>query len=43
MNSPHPGVIGTREERIYFFQKYVLDHCQGGYELPVLEHQGAEQ
>lgn len=25
--SPHPGVIGTREERIYYFQKYVLDNC----------------
>jgi hypothetical protein len=23
--SPHPGVIGVREERIYYFQKYVLD------------------
>ncbi|MFL5327687.1 MAG: aromatic ring-hydroxylating oxygenase subunit alpha [Gemmataceae bacterium] len=23
--SPHPGVIGTREERIYVFQKYVTD------------------
>jgi phenylpropionate dioxygenase-like ring-hydroxylating dioxygenase large terminal subunit len=25
--SPHPGVIGTREERIWYFQKYVLDSC----------------
>jgi choline monooxygenase len=25
--SPHRGVIGTREERIYYFQKYVLDRC----------------
>jgi phenylpropionate dioxygenase-like ring-hydroxylating dioxygenase large terminal subunit len=33
--SPHPGVIGTREERIYFFQKYVLDHCQGPSALPM--------
>jgi hypothetical protein len=33
--SPHPGVIGTREERIYYFQKYVLDHCRGPMELPV--------
>ena len=23
--SRHPGVIGAREERIYFFQKYILD------------------
>ncbi|HEX4612494.1 MAG TPA: aromatic ring-hydroxylating dioxygenase subunit alpha [Urbifossiella sp.] len=35
--SPHAGVIGTREERIYAFQKYVLDNCRGGCELPVLE------
>ncbi|MBA4066633.1 MAG: ring-hydroxylating oxygenase subunit alpha [Isosphaera sp.] len=34
--SPHPGVIGTREERIYQFQKYVLDGCRGAAELPVL-------
>jgi choline monooxygenase len=26
-SSPHPGVIGTREERIFYFQKYVLDSC----------------
>jgi hypothetical protein len=25
--SAHPGVIGTREERIYAFQKYVLAAC----------------
>src|SRR5262249_2164235 len=25
--SPFPGVIGTREERIHFFQKFVLDRC----------------
>jgi len=25
--SLHPGVVGTREERIYYFQKYVLDGC----------------
>jgi phenylpropionate dioxygenase-like ring-hydroxylating dioxygenase large terminal subunit len=25
--SPFPGVIGAREERIHFFQKYVLDRC----------------
>jgi phenylpropionate dioxygenase-like ring-hydroxylating dioxygenase large terminal subunit len=35
--SPHPGVIGTREERIYYFQKYVLDRTQGPTELPVVE------
>ena len=33
--SPHAGVIGTREERIYEFQKYVLDHTRGATELPV--------
>jgi phenylpropionate dioxygenase-like ring-hydroxylating dioxygenase large terminal subunit len=33
--SPHPGVIGTREERIYVFQKYVLDHTRGATELPL--------
>ncbi len=27
--SPHRGVIGTREERIYYFQKYVLDRTRG--------------
>jgi len=25
--SPHRGVIGTREERIWYFQRYVLDAC----------------
>jgi len=30
--STHPGVIGTREERIYTFQKYVLDKL--GISLP---------
>lgn len=25
--SPYRGVIGTREERIYAFQKYVVDRC----------------
>jgi phenylpropionate dioxygenase-like ring-hydroxylating dioxygenase large terminal subunit len=25
--SHHPGVIGTREERIYVFQKYIVDRC----------------
>ena len=35
--SPHPGVIGTREERIYYFQKYVLENTRGASELSVLE------
>lgn len=26
-SSPHPGCIGTLEERLYFFQKYVLNQC----------------
>ncbi|MFO0804323.1 MAG: aromatic ring-hydroxylating dioxygenase subunit alpha [Gemmataceae bacterium] len=26
-SSPHRGVIGTREERIWYFQKFVLDSC----------------
>jgi phenylpropionate dioxygenase-like ring-hydroxylating dioxygenase large terminal subunit len=30
--SPYPGVIGTREERVYQFQKYVLDHTAGASE-----------
>jgi choline monooxygenase len=33
--SPHPGVIGTREERIHVFQQFVLRGCQGARELPV--------
>ena len=32
--SPHRGVIGTREERIHVFQKYVLDRTRGATELP---------
>jgi choline monooxygenase len=33
--SPHPGVIGTREERVYHFQDYVLRECNGkAIELP---------
>ncbi|HEY1191704.1 MAG TPA: aromatic ring-hydroxylating dioxygenase subunit alpha [Gemmata sp.] len=35
--SPHPGVIGTREERVYQFQKYVLENTQGPRELPQVE------
>ena len=38
--SPHPGVIGTREERVYYFQKYVLDRTQGPTELPVMNGDG---
>lgn len=26
-NSPHPGCLGTREERIYAFQQYVAQRC----------------
>lgn len=37
-SSPHRGVIGTREERVYHFQKYVLDRTQGATrELPMME------
>jgi phenylpropionate dioxygenase-like ring-hydroxylating dioxygenase large terminal subunit len=35
--SPHQGVIGTREERIYYFQQFVLDGCRGPRELPRVE------
>jgi choline monooxygenase len=35
--SPHPGVIGTREERVYYFQKYVLDNTRGARELPQVD------
>ena len=35
-SSPHTGVIGTREERIYTFQEYVNRACSGPYELPQL-------
>jgi phenylpropionate dioxygenase-like ring-hydroxylating dioxygenase large terminal subunit len=33
--SPHCGVIGTREERIYHFQEYVIRSCAGPRELPM--------
>jgi phenylpropionate dioxygenase-like ring-hydroxylating dioxygenase large terminal subunit len=33
-SSPHAGVIGTREERIYVFQEYVTRECRGPSELP---------
>jgi len=36
--SPHRGVIGTREERIYYFQEYVNRECGGPRELPVLSN-----
>ncbi len=35
--SPHPGVIGTREERIYVFQEYMNRMCQGPRELPLID------
>ncbi|MBX9626109.1 MAG: Rieske 2Fe-2S domain-containing protein [Gemmataceae bacterium] len=35
--SPHPGVIGTREERVYVFQKYVLENTRGATELQQIE------
>ncbi|HEX4592547.1 MAG TPA: SRPBCC family protein, partial [Gemmataceae bacterium] len=35
--SPHVGVIGTREERIYLFQQFVSDGCRGPRELPVIK------
>lgn len=42
--SPHAGVIGTREERVYYFQKYVLDHTKGARELPqVFSPEGASE
>lgn len=28
-HSPHPGCLGTREERIYVFQQYVQRHASG--------------
>src|SRR5207248_4863226 len=34
--SPHRGVIGTREERIYVFQQYVTRECRGPHELPLV-------
>jgi len=34
--SPHPGVIGTREERVHAFQRYVLEQCRGARELPLI-------
>jgi choline monooxygenase len=37
MASPHRGVIGTREERIYVFQEYVNRECRGATELPMVE------
>ena len=35
--SPHRGVIGTREERIYHFQDYVNRLCGGARELPLAD------
>ena len=31
-SSPHPGVIGSREERVFQFQAYVCDRL--GIEVP---------
>jgi choline monooxygenase len=39
--SPHAGVIGTREERIFYFQQFVLDGCKGPRELPQVEAESA--
>jgi phenylpropionate dioxygenase-like ring-hydroxylating dioxygenase large terminal subunit len=36
--SPHAGVIGTREERIFAFQEYVNHMCSGPMELPQLHN-----
>jgi hypothetical protein len=33
-------VIGTREERVYHFQKYVLDNTRGPRELTQVEPEG---
>jgi len=36
--SPHRGVIGTREERIFHFQQFVIDECRNGARaLPQVE------
>jgi choline monooxygenase len=34
--SPHRGVIGTREERLFHFQEYVTRGCRGPRELGVV-------
>jgi phenylpropionate dioxygenase-like ring-hydroxylating dioxygenase large terminal subunit len=34
--SPHRGVIGTREERIFTFQQFVTDALRGPRELPLV-------
>jgi choline monooxygenase len=36
-SSPHPGVIGTREERLYPFQQFVANGCRVARELPTIE------
>jgi phenylpropionate dioxygenase-like ring-hydroxylating dioxygenase large terminal subunit len=41
--SPHAGVIGTREERIFYFQQFVLDGCRGPRELPQVDPVAAGQ
>ena len=35
--SPHRGVIGTREERVYHFQEYVIRSCKGAIDLPLAD------
>ena len=39
--SPYAGVIGTREERVYYFQKYVLENTRGPRELPQVDAEPA--
>jgi choline monooxygenase len=36
-NSVHRGVIGTREERLYVFQKFVTDRCSDAAQLNASE------
>ncbi len=41
--SPHCGVIGTREERIFTFQEFVNHECSGPSELPVIMAETAQE
>lgn len=36
--SPSGGVVSAREERIFHFQRYVVDHCGGGVETGQTAH-----
>lgn len=36
-SSPHPGVIGTREERIFVFQEFVQNACRGPHALAMVD------